>query len=72
MIDFKNTETFIELYSQTHLGFCVVRHDWEAECLTNVSRTYVTVDNKGAVDLKMHVETQMFAECNSFSSEHLW
>jgi hypothetical protein len=37
-------------------GFRAGRYEWEAECITCGSGTFISVANKGALDLNAHTE----------------
>jgi hypothetical protein len=48
--------TFTDSMKTKYPGFRPGRYDWEAECITCGSGTFISVANKGALDLKAHIE----------------
>ena len=48
---------FTDALKTQYPGFRAGRYEWEAECLTCGGGTYIFVANKGALDLKAHIET---------------
>jgi len=49
-------------------GFHTGRYNWEAECFTCSGGTYISVANKGALDLKAHIETPKFVAISAHNA----